>query len=424
MEGTGLGLPITKGLAEKMNGAVSVQSVYGEGSVFVVKIEQGFVTDDQIGPDVASSLRNFRYSSEKRGRKEHFKRIRMPYARVLVVDDNVTNLEVAKGLLKSYGMQIDGVTSGQMAIDAIRDEKTRYSAVFMDHMMPDLDGIETMRIIREEIGSDYAKNVPIIAITANALSGNEAMFLSKGFQAFISKPIELARLDKVIRLWVRDKEQEKLMEEEELRAPAEEAPGSAGGDVYTDVKTLDIKKGIVLFGDDKTYFNVLRSFNINTVSLLESIRDVSPDKLSAYATTVHGIKGSSRGICAEPLGDLADSLEKAAKAGDFDFVSANNAIFIEEAYKLISEIDDATQFFFPDKPKIRTEEPDPVLLKKLLEACKHFNTDEIDVLIDELDSYEYETGGGLAADIVNSAHKYDYSDMKEKLSSMLSDKEG
>jgi len=423
-EGTGLGLPITKGLAEKMNGAVSVQSVYGQGSIFVVKIEQGFVSDVQIGPEVANSLRSFRYSSEKRGRKDHFKRIRLPYARVLVVDDNVTNLEVAKGLLKAYGMQIDGVTSGQMAIDAIRDEKTRYNAVFMDHMMPDIDGIEATRIIREEIGSDYAKNIPIIAITANALSGNEAMFLSKGFQAFIPKPIELPRLDKVIRLWVRDKEQEKLLEEEELRAPAEEAPGSAGGNFYTAAKSLDIKKGVVLFGDDETYFSVLRSFNLNTVPLLESIMEVSPDKLSAYAVTVHGIKGSSRGICADPLGDLAENLEKAAKAGDFDFISANNAIFIEKAYKLISEIDEAIQFFFPDKPKIRTEEPDPVLLKKLLEACTHFNTDEIDALIAELDSYEYETGGDLFADIVNSAHKYDYRDMQEKLSSMLSDKEG
>jgi len=430
MEGTGLGLPITKGLAEKMNGAVSVQSVYGEGSVFVVKIEQGFVSDVQIGDEVASSLRNFRYSSDKRGRKERFKRVRMPYARVLVVDDNVTNLEVAKGLLKPYGMQIDCVTSGQMAIDAIREEKTLYSAVFMDHMMPGLDGIEATRIIREEIGSDYAKNVPIIAFTANALSGNEAMFLSKGFQAFVSKPIELGRLDKVIRLWVRDKEQEKLMKEEGLRVSAEEAPGAAGDgapgdDAYTDFQTFDIKRGIARFGgDDETYFSVLRSFNINTVPLLESIRDVSPDKLSAYAVTVHGIKGSSRGICAETLGDMAESLEKAAKAGDSDFVSANNAIFIEKAYELISEIEEAAQFFFPAKPKTRAEEPDPDLLKKLLEACTLFNTDEIDVLVAELDSYEYETGGGLIADIVNSAYKYDYSDMKEKLSSMLSDKEG
>jgi CheY-like chemotaxis protein len=95
------------------------------------------------------------------------------------------------------------------AITAVRDEKVRYSAIFMDHMMPGMDGMETTRVIREELGTAYARNIPIIALTANAIAGNEDIFLSKGFQAFISKPIDIVKLDSVINRWVRDKSQEK-----------------------------------------------------------------------------------------------------------------------------------------------------------------------------------------------------------------------
>jgi CheY-like chemotaxis protein len=158
---------------------------------------------------VVHSLKKFNYFNTKLHKDSQLTRIRLPYARVLVVDDVVINLDVAKGMMKPYGMQIDCVTSGLQAIDAIRAERVLYDAVFMDHMMPDMDGIEATRIIREEIGSGYAKNLPIIALTANAIVGNEEMFLSKGFQAFIPKPIEFARLDAIIRRWVRGKDVEK-----------------------------------------------------------------------------------------------------------------------------------------------------------------------------------------------------------------------
>jgi CheY-like chemotaxis protein len=131
-------------------------------------------------------------------------RISLPYARVLIVDDVATNIDVARGIMESYGMQIDSAYSGREAIDAVRDEKVRYDAIFMDHMMPGMDGIEATRIIREEIGTEYAKTVPIIALTADAISGNDQMFLRKGFQAFISKPIEIDCLEAVIREWIRD----------------------------------------------------------------------------------------------------------------------------------------------------------------------------------------------------------------------------
>jgi signal transduction histidine kinase/CheY-like chemotaxis protein len=212
VEGTGLGLSITKNLVQMMDGEIGIESVYGEGTTFRVRLRQGFVNDTPIGDTVAKNLKKFQYFDQKRARSEKLVRIRLPYARVLVVDDVQVNLDVACGMMKPYQMQIDCATSGKEAIELIKAEGVRYNAIFMDHMMPEMDGIEATRIIREEIGTEYAQTVPIIALTANAIVGNEEMFLSKGFQAFLSKPIDIQRMDQVIRTWVRDKELEKELE--------------------------------------------------------------------------------------------------------------------------------------------------------------------------------------------------------------------
>jgi len=439
-EGAGLGLPIVKSLAEMMHGSVDVESEYGKGSVFTVKIAQKFVSGVCIGQEVVKNLQSFRYSDDKRRQNTRFRRISLPYARVLVVDDNLTNLEVAKGFMKPYGMQIDCVSSGQQAIDAIRDEKVRYNAVFMDHMMPGMDGIEATRIIREEIETEYAKNIPVIALTANALAGNEAMFLSKGFQAFIPKPIEIARLDRVIRRWVRDKNHKKLLSEQQKSLDGQESVDASGGQVkrfVTDrrsgidyralsrgINNLNIDKGLERFGGDKEiYFDILRVFATNMVSLLESVKDVSSDKMADYAVIVHGIKSSSRSIGADALADISEKLEHAAKAGNYEFISAHNTSFLESARQLISEIDEMIKHACPGNPKPKKEKPDMDVLEKLLDACKQFDTDEIDVLIKELDAYEYELGGDFITWLSKNANQYNFKEIKEGLSSMLYKKE-
>jgi CheY-like chemotaxis protein len=354
---------------------------------------------------------------------------------VLVVDDVATNLDVAKGMLKPYGMQIDCTTSGQEAIDIIRSEKIKYNAVFMDHMMPEMDGIEATRIIREEIGTEYAKTIPIIALTANAILGNEALFLNKGFQAFISKPIDISRLDTVLRGWVRNKELEKTLGQvaingtvildtrdgQERRDTESRRSGNDRRILDKKIDGLDMIEGVNLFGgDEASYLQIMRSYTVNTMPLLEKIKTVTRENLADYAIVVHGIKGSSRGISADAVGDKAASLEEAAKEGNFDFVMENNANFIKAVEKLIGDMDTLLKTIemeaaAPNAKKPVKDKPGGELLARLMAACEEGDIDAVDATMQELGSYEYQADDGLAAWLQENAEQMQYEKIAEKL---------
>ena len=198
IEGTGLGLAITRELLEVLSGNITVESVYGKGSIFSFKIPQKIIDATPIGQNIVDSLSDFTYQDNKTP-EQKFNYISLEAYRVLVVDDNEINLYVTEVLLSNYKLAIDCVKSGKEAIELIRNAEIKYNVIFMDHMMPELDGIETTKIIREEINSEYARTIPIVALTANALAGSEEMFLNSGFQKFLPKPIDIQKLDKVLK---------------------------------------------------------------------------------------------------------------------------------------------------------------------------------------------------------------------------------
>jgi len=408
--GTGLGLGITRRLAEMMGGSISLNSEYGRGSTFTVRVQQGFVSGTPISPALIKVLENLRnYEQERR---TTLPEIRLPYARILVVDDVDTNLAVARGLLKRYGIKTDCVSSGFEAIESVKNENIQYNAIFMDHMMPEMDGIEATRLIRE-IGSDYAKYLPIIAFTANALTGNEEMFLNSGFQAFISKPVDLVRLDDIIREWVRDesKENQDWGEEEDL--PANNTISIL--DFW--VPGVNLGKGLDRFaGDEDTYVNVMRTFAQNIPTILAKAELVTENNLADYAIVVHGIKGSCYGICADEAAEWAGALETAAKAGEHEFILAHNAAFIEDVRAILSCIGELVAKVEGNKEKEHKTEPDKQLLDKLRDACTRHAMGEIDEIVAELDSFTYETDSELVAWLREMSDEMNYAEMAERLS--------
>ena len=404
-EGTGLGLSITKHLTGLMGGTIAVESEYGQGSAFSVRLRQRSVSDEPIGRETAKNLTSRRYAATKRTQSVHLTRIDLSYAHVLVVDDMPTNLDVTKGMLAPYGMRVDCAAGGQQAVDMIRAGDPRYDAVFMDHMMPGMDGVEALRVIRGEVGTDYARSVPIIALTANAIAGNENMFLQHGFQAFISKPIDMMRLDSVLRQWVRNKGCEtEYGGSAEPIAPAlppkadpdgQEGPANKG--LYID--GFDVAASMERFGNnEEAYVQILRSYTSNTRPLLADIgKCLAEGDLAGYAIAVHGVKGASYGIGAVKAGAYAERLESLAKAGDTCRTHAGNNHFVQYMEALLDAADAALAEYDAANAKPCASVPDPALLQELREACGAYDAGRIDGIMSRLASYTYENGGALIA---------------------------
>ena len=440
IEGTGLGLAIALRLAKMMDGFITVESEFGKGSVFTAQLRQKLANDDKIGAETVENLKHFRYSDTKREEHSRLVRPHMSYARVLVVDDNITNLDVARGLLKPYRMQVHCVTGGQQAIDALRLELVRYDAIFMDHMMPGMDGVETTRRIRQ-IGTEYAQNIPIIAMTANAVVGSEEMFLNAGFQAFLSKPIEISRLDDVIRHWVRDKAKEELPIDRPIEVEGQVLADMRNGQdrrtrnerrvgierrhridrrhAARKIAGVDLNQGIERFGSEESFLQILRSFAMSTRPLLETIRGSNENNLEAYIVAVHGIKGSSRGIFAEMVGAEAEALEVAARTGDVDFVNENTPEFLEATLKLVTDIETMLGAISVENPKPKADKPDAATLAELITACKNYDMDGVDAAMEKLEAYEYKSDDGLVAWLRENVDQMNFLPIRKRLQEHL-----
>ena len=416
VEGTGLGLAITRSLVNLMNGGISVESTPDAGSTFTVRLPQRKVNNEVLGKVLAENLEQFRLSYSSRNKRGHVIREMMSYGNVLVVDDMETNIYVAIGLLKPYGLNIESAMSGQEAIDSIKAGK-KYDVIFMDHMMPDMDGLETTKHIRA-LGYEN----PIVALTANAVVGQADVFLQSGFDDFISKPIDIRQLNVVLNKLIRDRRSPDILEAFGQQAAIVEAVGSPKKlrVITGEVNGLDILKGVEQHGgDEETYLNVLRAFAADMRNVLEKMGDISEVEINDYTLMIHGAKGASLSLFAEHVGNLAGDLEVAAKNHDRVFIDKNNAAFVETAWQLINDITDMLEKIEANNPKPKKEKPDEELLRELLIACKRYDMDAADKTMDKIDEYKYESDDGLSSWLRNNIDVMNYKKIDDKLSYLL-----
>lgn len=317
IEGTGLGLSITKQLIERMNGEIQVQSVYGKGSLFTVKIPQKVIEKEAIG-----NLKQA-YEREVQTRGKYEGKFRAPGVKILAVDDNDMNLEVVRGLLKTTGIYLDTATGGDECLSKTREKK--YDLILMDHMMPEPDGIETLHLLRGENKNPNVKT-KVIALTANAVAGSREIYLKEGFSDYLSKPIEAEKFEKMLQKNLPEdkvtveKEEEKFTEAqvitEEVSAEERKSEVSAAGSL------IDKEAGMAYCAGDKDmYLDILKAYYDQGEKYSQDMKDYLEKKdWKNYSITVHAIKSTSMTIGASALSEKAKKLEMAAKEAQEEII--------------------------------------------------------------------------------------------------------
>jgi PAS domain S-box-containing protein len=350
-------------------------------------------------------------------------RFSAPEARVLIVDDIGTNLKVAAGLLLPFKVQVETSESGYDALDMVKAKK--YDLIFMDHMMPGMDGVEATKMIRE---LPDGQDVPIVALTANAISGVKEMFLASGFNDFLSKPIDPAKLEGMLVKWL---PQEKQVKGFHAIVPSEKADNqedgqSSLGEVSLldgfDVEGMDLEEGLERMGGDEDLFlEVLEAYVRFTSKILDQVRNPPTyDTLRDYAVTVHGIKGSSLNLGANLVGRKAERLELAAKNGDLATVLSEHEDFIKATDKLIAEFSAFLESVAPEEEEkdIRAAPPKEEL-EKLLEAAQSFDLEAMEEIMAELGKYEYQDMPDLVPWLREQLENLEYEQIIERLSNLL-----
>ena len=321
-EGTGLGMNITQNLVKMMDGEISVTSEVDVGSEFTVKIPQARAGSEVMGRELVGNLRQFRQKNLARMKNARFTYEPMPYGSVLIVDDVETNIYVAKGLLAPYGLKIDSSDSGFSAIEKIKQGNV-YDIVFMDHMMPKMDGLETTRIIRD-MGYEH----PIVALTANAVAGQSDLLLESGFDDFISKPIDLRQMNVVLKRLVRDKQPPEVLEQARLQAKNGHAPGKTGK--FSDLP-LPPRLIEVFLRDISKAIDVLNP-------IMEKDGSYSEEDIRTYITFIHGLKSVFANVGKNDLSNAALKLEMAGREENIEVMKADTPAFIDVLRDIVDEL--------------------------------------------------------------------------------------
>ncbi len=311
IEGTGLGMAIVKGLVEQMDGDILVESEYGKGTKITICLTQEIIDERPVG-DINLSLKG---TEEK-----EFNQAFITTAKVLIVDDNEINLKVTAGLLQKYDIEADIADSGYVAIDAIKEKD--YDLIFMDHMMPGMDGVETMLRIREMDNGKHG-TLPIIALTANAIVGVKEDMMMLGFDGYLAKPVDIRKMERVLLDFI-PKNKISYVNANVVDMSVTEIDTAEKSE--TDIlQHMDVALGIENCGgtlDD--YYLVMDVVLKYGEKRLDKLRRFLEEKdYLNYTIDVHALKSTASNIGAIELSQMAMEHEQAGKTGDFEFIEAN-----------------------------------------------------------------------------------------------------
>ena len=400
IEGTGLGINITTQLLLLMGSRLKVESVYGQGSCFSFTLEQQIVDSTPIGnleQRIREQSTEYTYTSA----------FIAPDARLLVVDDNLMNLKVFVNLLKDIKVQVDVADSGKACLERV--EEKHYDLIFLDHMMPEMDGIETLHRMKE-LKENLCLDSPVVALTANAITGAKEMYLTEGFDAFLPKPIHPEKLEQMIlkllprelllfdtakKVSTEETEeglvQNSQMGEKRVEIPQVELPMVDG---------IDWSYGLLHLPDQElllgTVCDFYKTLNIEADTLEEFYQQSKehPDMLVQYRIKVHAMKSSANLIGATVLGGMAKLLEYAARDNDRITIDALHAIFLREwrSYReKLEEIIALAGGEQGEQEKQAIEDKAVILtyLDRLQTAMTEMDIDEMDEIMAKLEGFQY-----------------------------------
>lgn len=363
---------------------------------------------------------NRNMTESQAGRTGHFI---APTAKILVVDDNYMNIRVLQGLLKQYKIGIDYALCGAEALEMI--ENMDYDFVFMDHMMPEMDGVETAHRIRNKIGT-YYQNVPIIALTANAIAGTREMFMEEGFADFVEKPVELSVLERVLK---RNLPEQKLIYEEDdentISVPEKEASvepdilqdiplTSNTADSLQDIVELDVETGKLYCGGMDGYVNILCEFcDSARKDRMELMTLYEQQDWENYIIKVHALKSCMKTIGAMSLSDAALELELAGKNQNYHLIIEKHGALMKQHKELFRTIS--------GHPYFRTQLNEEVIKRNLSDdipvevtsdtELKALSDDAYKAFVEEFESFVYQLDGGSLSVMIEQLEGCSYHDV-------------
>ena len=367
-----------------MNGKIEVESVYKEGSTFTILLPQAIYDEQPC---------NYEYRIQMQDITEEafHQTFTAPQAKILVVDDNPVNLKVAEGLMQPYQMQIQTAQSGQECLELL--ETKQYDLILMDYMMPEMDGVDTLRAIRCRRG-EYFETVPILALTADAVSGAEERFLQYGFADYISKPIDIKKLDEKLK---------KYLLKEKIRKQQEGNKTDCLKQTYTKQKRntgLNIAIGLEHTGGNEALYKEILEITCQdgSTKLKELNHALEEGDIKNYTIQAHALKSVAANIGAMELSELAKLHEFAGKEQNYSYITETAPLLLKQYQDILNEIKEYLQQTTEELPEKTVEQSKKEWMQKeeyqdiaanMIDYLNDFDLDMAETILNGMDEFSF-----------------------------------